>query len=164
MPADLHTDNGSDQEDTSDEERDSGWNDSDQWLGLEEEDMLSDIDDDTATVLTNTSGMGELESDWGSDLGHEDIVMSQSMPPDVVTGCGPVVEFDSVTGCGPVRSIGVVSTLVIPPRTTSVGERGGVQATPPLTPSLFPGRPATIHFPLESEKCKQSNTCKVMQK
>ena len=46
-----------------------------------------------------------------------------------------------------------VSTM-IPPRVMSPGGRGDDQASPPLTPSLFPGQPSTMHFPLSNEKCK----------
>ncbi len=132
-------------------------------MGLEEEeeDVLSAIDDDDCdTILTNTSGMGmeELESDWSSDMIAEhdsDVVMSQSVLSEVVTWCGPIISNDTGSDpIGPVRSIGTVSTLVIPSRSINIGERGGAQATPPLTPSLFPGRPPTIHFPLKNEKCE----------
>ena len=146
LDPEAEIDNDDDVE-ASDDGRDSGWTDSDHWL-MEEEDVLSDIDDDaTGSILT--SGMEELESDhdvW--ELGREDLAVSD--PPI------------GISGCGPVRSFGSVSTLVMPLRTLRIGERGGAQATPPLTPSLFPGQTPTIHFPLANEKCEFNNSCNIM--
>ena len=39
-------------------------------------------------------------------------------------------------------------------REASDSPRGGDQPSPPLSPSLFPGVPPAIHFPLHDEKCK----------
>ena len=118
------------------DERDSGWTDGDQWLG--EEEILSDLDDD-CSILSST-GTDEL------DPAHPDHTHLSAWDVD------PMSRGDSTVTVS--RCSSGEGASFIPPRATAVGERGGAQATAPLTPSLFRGRPPTIHFPLAHEKCE----------
>ena len=96
----------------------------------------------SGSILTDTSGMG---------TGMEGMESNETWEEHNGTMFSAGVHNDLGTAVYRARS---VSTLVVPPRTVYIGERGGDQATPPLTPSLFHGRPPTIHFPLANEKCK----------
>lgn len=86
--------------------------------------------------------MEDSESDfiaWGLE-GENDCEDSEE--PSLISGCGS--SFDHH----------ILDIPMFPQRIMSIGEmKGLVQATPPLTPSLFPGRSPTIHFPLANERC-----------
>ncbi len=125
------------EEEEGEDERDSGWTDGDQWL-MEEEQILSDLDDD-CSILSST-GTDEL------DPAHPDHTHFSVWDAD------PMSRGDSTVTVS--RCSSGEGASFIPPRAMAVGERGGTQATPPLTPSLFYGRPPTIHFPLAREKCE----------
>ena len=126
----------SDIELTLEDEEDSGWQ--------EEEELLSDIEDESQ--ISDVTSSAGLESCWES----EDIISPATddltSPPPVNSMTSDFVKRSSITE-------GATSAPMIPPRLTYPGEREG-GTSPSLTPSLFPGRPSTLHFPLPDESCK----------
>jgi tubulin polyglutamylase TTLL4 len=110
------------------EDGDSGLNEDYCEEEEEEEDLLSDINED---LSINDSISWEESASFSDDRFEETIAFSPLPLPDVATK-------------------GLPSSLMIPPRSTYIGETGGM--SPPLTRSLFPSYfPPTIHFPLPKE-------------
>ena len=126
----------SDIELTLEDEEGSGWQ--------EEEELLSDIEDESQ--ISDVTSSAGLESCWES----EDIISPATddltSPPPVNPMSSDIVKRSSTTE-------GATSAPMIPPRLTYPGEKeGGI--SPSLTPSLFPGRRSTLHFPLPDESCR----------
>lgn len=63
-------------------------------------------------------------------------------PCTAAAGGSPAVKTEAISAAAPT----LLTSLDIP--------RGSEAPSPPLTPSLFPGIPPTIHFPLPNEPCK----------
>ena len=114
------------------------------------------MSESSRSIITDTSGIGL--DDPHLITWEEQVNLEQ--PPELAIQKQPyrlsINRLDGVSPSSIVREMRptcCVSTM-IPPRVMSPGERGDDQASPPLTPSLFPGQPSTIHFPLSNEKCK----------
>ena len=140
------------------EECDSGWNDEEDCVC--EDDILSDINDDVSESSRSiTSGIGHDDPHL---ITWEEQMKLEQHPELAIPKQSYWLSINRLDGFSPSSIVGemrptcttsCVSTM-IPPRVMSPGERGDDQASPPLTPSLFPGQPSTIHFPLSNEKCK----------
>lgn len=149
--------------------------DGDEGVHGAEEELLSDLEEDCSSEATS-SEITDEHSFQTSGIGLEESFTQLSLlhsggSTDLEQECDPLTtQYKTDTGlhhyrlslartAPPVASSDQYGVQVPPTATASIEGGGGVRGTelasPPLTPSLFPHLPPTIHFPLHNEKCEQ---------
>lgn len=155
---------------------DSDFDDEDSDFLLAEDQLLSDIDDDgfdvTDSALTVYSSMTDTSDTYTSDsllraVGakaadckdpplmpeHDSMAPIESGPIPAAKYRFSLPAFEK-PGLASVASQPEVTASHLSASDELEAERHSEAPSPPLTPSLFPGRPPTIHFPLPSEECE----------